>query len=317
MLTVPMHRLGGEGRGRPHRSSRASTAASTARRTTATGSGSRRPATACAAASPLTGNDPNDANVANSDANAAAWAQHLVAALRARRERWSEVLHARQRAQHLALHASRRPSGRRRRWTRCATRCAASPVALKTVDPGAAIVGPEEWGWSGYLLSGYDQQYGSLHGWSYLPDRTNHGGMDYLPWLLQQLQGGVRRAGRPPARRLHRPLLPAGRRVRQRHLDGDAARRNRSTRSLWDPTYVDETWINDRVQLIPRLRIVGEHLLLPGHADRHHRVQLGRRERTSTAPRRRPTSSASSAARGSTWPRAGRRPTRRRPPTRR
>ena len=31
-------------------------------------------------------------------------------------------------------------------------------------------------------------------------------------------------------------------------------RRNRSTRSLWDPNYVDETWINDRVRLIPRLR---------------------------------------------------------------
>src|SRR5207244_10546394 len=31
-------------------------------------------------------------------------------------------------------------------------------------------------------------------------------------------------------------------------------RRNRSTRSLWDPNYVDETWINDVVQLIPRLK---------------------------------------------------------------
>ena len=31
-------------------------------------------------------------------------------------------------------------------------------------------------------------------------------------------------------------------------------RRNRSTRSLWDPNYVDETWINDKVMLIPRLR---------------------------------------------------------------
>jgi hypothetical protein len=31
-------------------------------------------------------------------------------------------------------------------------------------------------------------------------------------------------------------------------------RRNRSTRSLWDPSYVDETWINDRVQLIRRLK---------------------------------------------------------------
>ena len=25
-------------------------------------------------------------------------------------------------------------------------------------------------------------------------------------------------------------------------------------RSLWDPNYVDETWINDKVMLIPRLR---------------------------------------------------------------
>jgi hypothetical protein len=31
-------------------------------------------------------------------------------------------------------------------------------------------------------------------------------------------------------------------------------RRNRSTRSLWDPSYVDESWINDRVQLIPHLK---------------------------------------------------------------
>ncbi len=31
-------------------------------------------------------------------------------------------------------------------------------------------------------------------------------------------------------------------------------RRNRSTRSLWDADYVDESWIEDRVRLIPRLR---------------------------------------------------------------
>ena len=31
-------------------------------------------------------------------------------------------------------------------------------------------------------------------------------------------------------------------------------RRNRSTRSLWDPTYKDETWINDYVKLIPRIK---------------------------------------------------------------
>ena len=52
----------------------------------------------------------------------------------------------------------------------------------------AQVVGPEEWGWSGYFYSGYDQQYGSLHGWSNLPDRVAHANADYLPWLLDQLR---------------------------------------------------------------------------------------------------------------------------------
>ena len=38
-------------------------------------------------------------------------------------------------------------------------------------------------------------------------------------------------------------------------------RRNRSTRSLWDPNYVDETWINDQVQLDSAAEELGEHLL--------------------------------------------------------
>ena len=37
---------------------------------------------------------------------------------------------------------------------------------IKAIDPSALVVGPEEWGWSGYFYSGYDQQYGSMHGWS-------------------------------------------------------------------------------------------------------------------------------------------------------
>jgi hypothetical protein len=33
-----------------------------------------------------------------------------------------------------------------------------------------------------------------------------------------------------------------------------AARRIRSTRSLWDPTYLDESWINDRMRVLPLLK---------------------------------------------------------------
>ena len=129
--------------------------------------------------------------------------------------------------------------------------------AIKNVDPGALVVGPEEWGWSGYIFSGYDQQYGSQHGWSFLPDRAAHGGMDYLPWLLQRAEDAIRHstsAASIDAFTVH--YYPQG---GEFWPDGDVSsamqlRRNRSTRSLWDPAYTDETWINDKVQLIPRLR---------------------------------------------------------------
>ena len=54
-------------------------------------------------------------------------------------------------------------------------------------------------------------------------------------------------------------------------------RRNRSTRSLWDPSYVDESWINDRVQLIPRLKN-WVTTYYPGTLIGYYRVQLGRRK---------------------------------------
>jgi hypothetical protein len=33
--------------------------------------------------------------------------------------------------------------------------------AVKAVDADALVVGPEEWGWTGYFLSGYDSQHGA------------------------------------------------------------------------------------------------------------------------------------------------------------
>ena len=64
-----------------------------------------------------------------------------------------------------------------------------------------------------------------------------------------------RRDGQALAGRVQRPLLPAGRRVQRRHVDQRLQLlRNRSTRQLWDPNYVSESWINDKVMLIPRLK---------------------------------------------------------------
>jgi hypothetical protein len=126
--------------------------------------------------------------------------------------------------------------------------------AIKAVDPSAVIAGPEEWGWSGYLFSGADQQYGNANGWSFLPDRSNHGGADYLPWLLdalrqRQVAGGTRLLD---IFTVH--YYPQGGEFGDDVSASMQLRRNRSTRSLWDAGYVDESWIADRVQLIPRLK---------------------------------------------------------------
>jgi len=121
---------------------------------------------------------------------------------------------------------------------------------IRGVDPNALIVGPEEWGWSGYFYSGYDQQYGSLNGWSFLPDRTNHGGQDYLPWLLGQLKAD----GRHLLDVFTVHYYPQSGEFSNDVSTSTQLLRNQSTRSLWDPSYVDQSWINDKVMLIPRLR---------------------------------------------------------------
>lgn len=127
--------------------------------------------------------------------------------------------------------------------------------AVKAADPTAQVMGPEEWGWSGYFYSGEDQQYGSEHGWSGpLPDRTAHNNMDYVPWLLQQLQSYQNTTGTRILDVLSLHFYPQG----NEYGGGDDAvtdlLRNRSTRQLWDRNYVSESWIGTPVYLIPRMQ---------------------------------------------------------------
>ena len=126
---------------------------------------------------------------------------------------------------------------------------------IKSIDPEARIVGPEEWGWSGYLYSGYDLQWGGTHGWGgSLPDRAAHGGMDFLPWFLGQIRQRSEAAGMRLLDLFTVHYYPQGGEFGGGTDTAMQLRRNRSTRSLWDPNYTDETWINDQVRLIPRLK---------------------------------------------------------------
>ena len=70
---------------------------------------------------------------------------------------------------------------------------------IKSVDSGATVIGPEEFGWTGYIFSGYDQQWSAANGYVNIPDRTLvMGGMDYMPWLLGQLKQSANLTGVKP-----------------------------------------------------------------------------------------------------------------------
>jgi hypothetical protein len=202
---------------------------------------------------PVVGNDPNDANVPSNSVFQQGWVQHLVS-------RWGTnttgglryyILDNEPSLWH-STHREVRPTGAT--MDEIKNRMVDFAVKIKAVDPTALVVGPEEWGWSGYFYSGYDQQYGSTHGWSVLPDRDNHGGADYLPWLLAQLRQSSASSGQRLLDLFTVHYYPQGGEFSDDVSSAMQLRRNRSTRSLWDPGYVDETWINDRVQLIPRLK---------------------------------------------------------------
>ncbi|MEM7052675.1 MAG: glycoside hydrolase family 44 protein [Acidobacteriota bacterium] len=136
------------------------------------------------------------------------------------------------------------------------SRTLAYSAAIKDADPSAEVFGPVVWGWCAYFSSASDAAFpnGSCTDG---PDRQSHGNLPLLEWYLQQVCAEETANGRRPIDYLDIHVYPqdgiAG-------LDGPgedpdtAARRLRSVRELWDPTYVSESWINQPIYLIPRLR---------------------------------------------------------------
>src|SRR5262245_40228390 len=143
---------------------------------------------------------------------------------------------------------------------------------IKSQDPAAYVMGPEEFGWSGYWLSGIDLKYGGETGnWGNLPDKQAHGGADYLPWVLQQLKAHdlSNNSRTIDAFTLH--YYPSGGEFSDTVSSAMQLLRNQSTRSLWDTTYVDQSWIGTTgqpdggiVKLIPRLRLWANNYYLSG-----------------------------------------------------
>ncbi|MEU8797620.1 glycoside hydrolase family 44 protein [Spirillospora sp. NPDC048819] len=131
--------------------------------------------------------------------------------------------------------------------------------AVKAADPGAKTLGPVGWGYQSLTLSGLDKQTCDREGgdcWSNPPDRAAHGGVPFAAWYLQQMKAYEEQHGVRILDYFDEHLYPQQTGVALGE-PGDAATqelRLRSTRQLWDPTYVDESWINEPIQYIPRMQ---------------------------------------------------------------
>lgn len=117
-------------------------------------------------------------------------------------------------------------------------------TAVRTVAPTAELLGPVTCCWYFYWNSAAGAG-----------DKMQHGNQDFLPWFLQQVRQHDEQNGIRTIDVLDIHFYPEG--VYNEQADpATAAQRLRSTRSLWDETYVDESWINEAIYLIPRMKQV-------------------------------------------------------------
>jgi hypothetical protein len=125
--------------------------------------------------------------------------------------------------------------------------------AIRAADPDAVIAGPAEWGWTGYFYSAKDQKNGT----TLRLDRRAHGDLPLIAWYLRKLSEREKETGHRILDVLDLHFYPQVQGIygNQSRTDAEgAAIRLRSTRALWDPTYRDESWIADNVNLIGRMK---------------------------------------------------------------
>lgn len=202
----------------------------------------------------VTGNDPTDTSTAITPAFVQSWMQHLIGRYGTAAQGGVQFYNLDNEpmlwnSTHRDVHPQ--PTS----YDEMRDRTYQYAAAIKQTDSGAQTLGPAEWGWTGYFWSALDMAAGGAW-WNNPQDRNAHGGSAFTDWYLQQMRAyeqahGVRILDYldlhyyPQA--LGVTLSPAGDASTQ-------ALRLRSTRSLWDATYTDESWIATPVRMIPRMR---------------------------------------------------------------
>jgi len=202
-----------------------------------------------AAGGNVTGNDPLDTSIAIGPSFVTAWMDHLAAQFGTAGNggiRWYALDNepALWNSTHRDVHPE--PLTFDELWTR--TRDTAA--AIKAKDPAAVVFGPVSWGWCEYFYSAADDC--SPNGVDFIA----HGSVPLTQWYLRQVRQYEEQHGVRLVDVLDVHYYPQANNVALSNDESAAtsALRLRSLRSLWDPTYVDESWIGTAVRLIPRMK---------------------------------------------------------------
>ena len=136
-------------------------------------------------------------------------------------------------------------------------------TAIKQQEPDALVTGPVTWGYCDLFTSADDATRGNcLEG----TDRTAHGGLPFVAWYLQQVCANPLAGGKHLVDYLDLHYYPQGTNVALNDDDSTAtaARRLKSVKELYDPTWVSDSWMGglgdtdanhyDKPNLIPRVK---------------------------------------------------------------
>jgi hypothetical protein len=121
-------------------------------------------------------------------------------------------------------------------------------AAIKAKDPDGQVFGPTTWGWCGYFFSSADQ---CVDG----PDRQSHGGTPFLEWYLQKLNRYKQDKGVSLVDYLDIHYYPQENGIPSENESTYVAKRRfQSLKTLYDPKFVDQSWIQEPIRLIPRMK---------------------------------------------------------------
>lgn len=111
--------------------------------------------------------------------------------------------------------------------------------AVRRVAPDAQLLGPVTCCWFDY--------------WNIAPGTSDGRRVDFLRWFLEQVRFHDEASGQRSIDLLDVHFYPQSGVYNDRVDPDTSARRLRSTRSLWDRRYRDESWISTAIAFIPRM----------------------------------------------------------------